>query len=501
MRFLLDTNILIHREDPTVTSSEIQDLFKHLLKAKVELVVHPASYEDIEQDKDERRKEELLSKIACYPILENPPSCDVNTEFVECIGAPKIRNDEVDHALLCAIWMNAAFALLTEDKVILTKSERLGIRDQVFTVEEATSWLLRHTGEFTSKRTKPLARVEMCDLDLQDPFFDSLREDYPAFNEWFMEKQQSGRKAFVWRDSQKKMRACYIPKVENEPISLADGQLPKKRRLKICTLKTVETGAGIGELFIKLAVNQCISSEIDEIYITAYSDKHILLNPLLKRYGFYQVGRKSNGEAVFAKQLVPPPEARTALDAYKGSRHYYPSFYRGNRVKKFIVPIRPEYHRRLFFDAPAGQQQLDGYLGEIIVEGNTIDKAYLCNSNTRRVGRGSILLFYRSLEDQAITALGVVHKVKFDVTDLESALGQVGGRTVYSEREVQDIVSRGALILIFRHHLYLKRAITSKELETEGIFDRPPRSITSINDRKYRRVVKLGGLDGRYSYD
>lgn len=34
------------------------------------------------------------------------------------------------------------------------------------------------------------------DIDLSDPFFDSLKEDYPEFTEWYTKKTKSDTKAF-----------------------------------------------------------------------------------------------------------------------------------------------------------------------------------------------------------------------------------------------------------------------------------------------------------------
>ena len=31
---------------------------------------------------------------------------------------------------------------------------------------------------------------KFCDIDLSDPFFDSLKQDYPEFSEWYTKKGQ-----------------------------------------------------------------------------------------------------------------------------------------------------------------------------------------------------------------------------------------------------------------------------------------------------------------------
>lgn len=35
------------------------------------------------------------------------------------------------------------------------------------------------------------------EIDLNDPFLDSLKSDYPDFEEWFIKKKQSDAQAYV----------------------------------------------------------------------------------------------------------------------------------------------------------------------------------------------------------------------------------------------------------------------------------------------------------------
>ena len=43
---------------------------------------------------------------------------------------------------------------------------------------------------------------KFCDIDLSDPFFDSLKQDYPEFSEWYTKKAKKGAKAFMQKDDQ-----------------------------------------------------------------------------------------------------------------------------------------------------------------------------------------------------------------------------------------------------------------------------------------------------------
>ena len=87
MRILIDTNIFIYREDPTILSEHLQRLLRITRENKHIIMVHPASMKDIENDQNVKRKEIMISKLRSYPLLKSPPSP------VECIGSPSIERE------------------------------------------------------------------------------------------------------------------------------------------------------------------------------------------------------------------------------------------------------------------------------------------------------------------------------------------------------------------------------------------------------------------------
>ena len=91
------------------------------------------------------------------------------------------------------------------------------------------------------------------DLDLSQSFFDSLKQDYPGFTEWFNKKSLSGEEATVYFKDGEIKDFLYL-KVEDEALSSDKGfepSYPKKRRLKVGTFKIEPRGTKRGERFIK----------------------------------------------------------------------------------------------------------------------------------------------------------------------------------------------------------------------------------------------------------
>ena len=94
---LLDTNIIIDREDNEVLKGEIQRLSKLLNKPEFQIYVHENSFKDINNDEDETRRKIILSKLEAYPILKTRYDFQQDTNFVEIVGKNDKSNDYVDN--------------------------------------------------------------------------------------------------------------------------------------------------------------------------------------------------------------------------------------------------------------------------------------------------------------------------------------------------------------------------------------------------------------------
>lgn len=143
-------------------------------------------------------------------------------------------------------------------------------------------------------------RKRFSEINLDDPFFDSLKADYPGnststgFVQWFAAKAADGKKALVFQDDQGIGAFVNLKPDETEEIKLADGTvLPKVPRLKITTIKIDERyrHQRIGEGALGLTLWRWRDLGTNEIYVTVF-EKHTSLIFLLEKYGFIHVGNK-----------------------------------------------------------------------------------------------------------------------------------------------------------------------------------------------------------------
>ncbi len=501
MRVLLDTNILIHREDAKPVSEELGELLRLMSESGAMPMVHPLSVIELQKDANESRRMLTLSKIAAYAQLQESPDQSVDREFLKFVhgdSAPFLV--AVDDALLYAVYRDAVDFLVTEDRGILRKSNRVRLHDRVLAVSDALH--LFRTLVLKEKPVSPPALREefIYNLHLEDPIFDSLKREYMGFDDWFREKAREGRKAWVHHyRPDGTLGAVLICKEEDEAVASSPA-LPKKRRLKVSTLKVADVGNRVGEFFIRLAVELSVKRRLYEVYLTHFTQPDDRLVDLIAEYGFKKVAVMPSGEDVFLKGLRPTISELRHVRPLEISGTFYPSFYDGVLSRKFIVPIRPEYHHRLFTDFPGRQMLLSEQAGEFVIEGNTIKKAYVCHSPIRRIRSGNIVLFYMSGRG-ILTSLGVVEDVYSGQQSASDIFRLVGKRTVYSQREIERMSQRPTTLILFRHHFHLGHPFSLGRLKRNGVLKGPPQSITEITESSYRIVRAEGGLDERFAFD
>ena len=508
MRIILDTNIFIYREQIGILEPEIAALMELITARNINCLKHPVSVEEIRECKDSEIKAVNLSKLEAYPsLIHYPDPYEKNdTEFLDIVDEKRSCsiNDRRDNTILYAVYKNAVDILVTNDRKLANKAQRFNPELSVYNVSEALYFLNTLYPEPKSVST-PLGIIEteMYNVDLGDTLFDTLKRDYgDEFSKWFIDKSREGRMCYVYYQPESKKLGCFMScKEEDEPVPCTP-PLPKKRRLKIATLKVVYNGKRIGEALLSIAIQKALANGYDEIYLTHFTepDSDSLVN-IIQKYGFEKCGEyldkyPGKTEDVFIKHLHSP--IRTLddeSDPYSADVKYYPSYYCGTRVNKFIIPIRPEYHDRLFLNAGTRQTLITEHFGEHSVEGYAILKAYLNHATTQKIRKGDVVIFYKSSPYQTLTTIGVVDDVLYNQSDTDEIMHHIKNRTVYSYDEVAEMSAKPLMIILFRFNTNVLRPITLREMLNENILLGPPQSILQLPEDKFRKLIKLGVID------
>lgn len=487
MRFLLDTNVLIPLEDSAIPLRDSLANFVRLATAnKHVLVYHPASIDDIEEDKDDARRAHTLQRLRQYTKLEHRPACPWNTPETK-------RNDAVDNEILYALSLHAASALVTEDRQIHDKAKAKGLLDRVFTIQTAEDLLLR-LHETVGVRLPNIEEVPLYQLTplLQSSFFDSLRDSY-EFDRWFRRKSEEGCRAWVHWEAQDQLGGiCIFQRQDHERI--AEGVTLEGAALKLSTFKVGEScrGRKVGELFLKAAFKYASANRLQNIFIHGDEERHYFLFELLADFGFEQVGHHPAGErrdVVYLKHHPADPPGAT-VPPFEYLRSYFPHFRHDPSVSAYIVPIRPEYHDILFPDFDGASTRQQHLFQQDNFAGNAIKMAYLCRAPTRAMNPGDALLFYRSMDEHALTSIGIVESYE-TLADAEAIVARVKRRTVYSLPEIQKMASKPTRVILFRFVRHLARTLPLKELLARRILGGHSQSITKISHEKFEDILRL----------
>ncbi|KXS31820.1 MAG: Uncharacterized protein AWT59_2036 [Candidatus Gallionella acididurans] len=486
MRFLLDTNILIPLEDSNIPLPPGLANFVRLAQEHGHtLVFHPASEEDINRDRNADRRIRTRDRLEQYTRLDGILDCPWNTPETS-------PNDACDNAILYALESDAARYLITEDREIHKKAISRNISDRVYGIQAAEDFLRRlyEPGSVQLPNIKDVPLHSLTHL-LGDEFFDSLREDY-QFDTWFRHHASEGRRAWVyWIEPEKLGALCIFARKVNDDLT-GRGEILPGASLKLCTFKVGEgcRGRKIGELFLKAAFRHATEHGLENIFIHGNPDKQAILFELLSDFGFTEFGQYDD-DVVYVKPhpLVAPDDSTGDLSAFEYCRKYFPHFRQDSRVRKFIIPIRPEYHRILFSDyvSPVDPPQMTLF-DSTHTASNAIKQAYLCHAKLGKVSPGDIVLFYRSTDEMAVTSLGIVEQYE-TLENANEIVDRVRRRTVYSMTEIEDMARKPTKVMLFRLVKHFTYPPSFEWLKQNRVVNGNIQTIREIDDDAYQRLI------------
>ena len=480
-KILLDTNILIYIEDNKIIEEKVLELTKRLFDSNdYKIVIHPDTKREIDKWDDESKKI-FLSKISVYKEIVDPPRA--NKSFNDIVGC-KNSHDAIDNNMLYAVSKNCVSYLITNDKDLKKKSKKVNLEKKVLNIDEALDVFKPET-EPIIKQPPFITYEYLYNLELDDPFFDSLKEDYKSFSNWFVRKQEEGAQAYVTLTNENALTSFLMLKYEdkNTDYSSMEDPLPPKDRLKVSTMKVIDTGKRIGETFIKIMVNTAVEKDVDEIYITVFEKQKELID-LISQYGFkyYTFQHTEKKDGTMEKELIYVKNARP-------EEEYYP-FISLNNKEFFLVPIKEEYHSLLFPESEHNYQITLNDTKGMNTASNSLKKAYLSNKNINKIKPGAILLFYSTGVKKAVTTIGVVDAVFNSFNGFDDMFKLVRKRTAYDESELKKGYKDNKLVLMFKMYYPLPNYVTYEFMLKNNIVSGSIQSITEIDKNKFDIILE-----------
>ncbi len=492
-KYLIDTNVVFGLEDDHNVNPIFAKFHKLASKYKVGVFVHEVAKDDIARDKNTNRRNISLSKIPKFQTLNKVKGLTPE-RLQKIFGELAKPNDVVDATLLDALRIGAVDFLVTEDRGLHRRAENYApeLADRVLFVADATA-LLETTYGTKDTAVKYIEDVFANSISDQDPIFDSLREGYSKFNDWWY-KKCVGEHRQCWTVYDGDDLAGLIVRKDEFPDD-TDAQRPAQKILKICTFKVRPESRGmkLGELLLKQVFWHAQINDYDLAYVTTYKEQVALIK-LLEYYGFIHTYTKSDSELVYEKTFSRDPLILTDdnTDYFKAASKNYPRFSTQAPLQAFAIPILELYHDVLFPDL---KQQLSLF-GSIEKPGNTIRKVYLSRANSKLGCPGSLLLFYKcqskSPPSRSITTIGIFENFKL-ATSTQELMRLCGGRSVYSKKELDDwdaTPQNPVKVINFLLAGYIEPALNIGFLQDHNIFrGKHPQSISKISRAELTAIL------------
>ena len=358
-------------------------------------------------------------------------------------------------------------------------------------------------GKFIHKR--------FSDINIDDPFFDSLKRDYPGsaasteFTKWFAEKAAEGKKALVFEDEQGRVGAFINLKPDEvEEIKLSDGKvLPSDSRLKITTIKIDKRfqHQRIGEGALGLTLWGWRDQKVNEIYVTVFEKQKSLIS-LLVKYGFNCVGKNLNGERVYIKD-------RRNLDFSDPCKAF--PFIDGRADHAGCLAIDMDYHDTMF-----AYSELANTLQESVELNvtNGLKKVYI-GSPYSHLGfkAGDPVLIYRKYTGDdgkpayksVMTSYCVavrVEKIKTQgqcLCSFDEFLRIVGDKSVYSKSELENKYDNEkdltAIELLYCGYFGAGNNVNWKWLNEHNLWPKAHPINSQYTRTQFEKILRKGNID------
>ncbi len=493
-KVLIDTNILAPLEDHGVVPENYSSLLRKLRELGAEIYIHAATRDDFDRDGDSSRKAVSKSKLDKYPIIQK--SVRTKVELENAFGPISRANDLSDCEILAALADNAVELLVTEDGGLHRRAQKCGLGDRVYRVLQLLDLLTERYAKLDG--TLSFIESKFCyQINRGDPIFGSLAADYPEFSAWWQKCCLQHRECWVV-NSESNIAGIVVYK--DETVAEGHSIFGPRKVLKICTFKVSENfrGGRLGEQLIKQAIWYGRSNDFEIIYLTAYEKQSSLIE-LLGYYGFQEHSRL-DGQLVLAKDFAANLQSS---NEYEWHRINYPNL-KNPPLSVAIVPIRPQFHRRLLPEVTkfASETTIDMFEGkwsgankDVFIPSTAIRKVYVCKAPLKQLAPGTRLYFYLTKSEefdgsQSLTGVGILENY-VEIASLTELVAATSKRSVYEYRELEEIFRRpGATrVLNFIFCGLCVPQMHLSELVSAGVLKGAPQSITVMTSDAANRLT------------
>jgi hypothetical protein len=354
-------------------------------------------------------------------------------------------------------------------------------------------------GPFLSRQ---LFLTRFNDLNLEDPFFDSLKASYEEFQDWCARKADEELYVVRDADSARLSGMLYLKREEGEVEDVVP-TLSSRRWLKVGTLKIEGRGTKLGERLLKKIFDTAIAEGAEAIYVTIF-DVHAELIELFGRYGFRYHGTKTtkNGTERVYVRLLNELSGDIVED--------YPFIHMRNR-KGWLLAIYPAYHSDLLPDSILNNEPKE--ILRDVSHANTIHKAYIGRVPLIQMSRGDIVVTYRTSDNQGpafyrsvATSVCVVEEVKErqDFVNADHFIEYAAPHSVFSAEQLRTQFDKSNRLYVAKmtyNAAFRRRTTRGRLLEEARISEQPRWDLRELSADQLKAILQMGEVDARLIVD
>lgn len=343
-------------------------------------------------------------------------------------------------------------------------------------------------------------------INLADPFFDSLKTAYPEFSEWYARKAAAGEKAYVFHFDDGRVADFLYMKIETEEVTDVVPVLPAKKRLKVGTFKLLSRGTRRGERFMKKIMDRAMAEDVDEVYVTIFPTEELqYLIHLFGKFGFNHKADKPHTDGTAEWVMVKD------MRAVEGNvLEDYPRMRTAGR-RKWLLGIYPQWHTPLFPDSILKNESYD--MVQDCTPTNGIYKIYISwNPDCAQMLPGDLVVIYRSSDEpgrawyrSVVSTICTVYETKkwWDFKDEEEYIDYTK-YSVFSENDRRGWFrsKRNLVVIKMQYNVAFSKRAIRKDLVENGALNAQARpSLLELTDEQFKKMIELGKANERYIID
>ena len=327
-------------------------------------------------------------------------------------------------------------------------------------------------------------------VNLKDPFFQSLRNDYPGFDKWFNGKHDED--VFVQYDDEDHIIGFLYLKIEYDKVNDVSPIIYADKILKVGTFKINAHGTKLGEQCIKSILDYAITENVDVCYVTIFP-RHTNLINLVETFGFELRGKKGK-ENVYIKDM----------HSITGNiKKDFPAI-SINDTRKYLLGVYPQYHSIMFPDSILKTE--DKSIIKDVSYTNSIYKIYVCSMrNVENLKHGDIVVLYRTAEygksaeySAVATSVCVVDEVKLqsEFDSFEDFYTYASQYSVFDKADLKIWYHRGECktIKLTYNAAFKQRIIRHDLIQEIGLRRSNYWGFFQLNDEQFLNICKKSGV-------